>query len=146
MVQATSLQDNTLDKILEDLKKLKNTYNPKNGTPLEELSVKQLIQRFDHVTKKNDSKNEYIIKKTNDIDEVLIRNKNYCTNSEMSTNVLINRHSDELNKLLEELTKVTCAPLMTPGATSSLIQMKSDGLTDEEVSLFIHISTSSLQT
>lgn len=44
---------------------------------------------------------------------------------------IIPRHSDDLNKLLEELAKVTCAPIMTPGATSSLVN---PNLTDAEVS------------
>ncbi|RZC40291.1 PH domain containing protein [Asbolus verrucosus] len=39
------------------------------------------------------------------------------------------RHSDELNTLLNELAKVTSAPIMTPGVTSSLIN---PNLTDEE--------------
>lgn len=60
------------------------------------------------------------------------------------TYITTNRHSDELNKLLEELTKVTSAPLLTPGVTSSLVQMKSVPLTDEEVSIYIHTPLTSL--
>lgn len=130
-IQENIKKNYSIDKILEELKILE-TKQHNVIVPQEELSVKQLINKFNHfVDIQGDTVDASLA-------DVAIRKKdNVQGNNELIQNVIVNRHSDELNKLLEELTKVTCAPLLTPGATSSLVQMKSDGLTDEEVRFYL---------
>lgn len=96
--------EKTIDEILDDLEQ-------ESG----KTKVKTLIKKFSgdfHV---------------NDDEEVTLRKSTRETNRE-------NRFSDELTQLLDELTKVTSAPLMTPGVTMSLIN---PNLTDEEVNSLI---------
>ncbi|GLV32962.1 hypothetical protein CBL_08976 [Carabus blaptoides fortunei] len=124
----TPTSEYSIDKILHDLEQ-----QSRQSTTVEELSVRALIDRF------NQSAGEPVNAcapapgddaTTND---VALRDKS--TDVAMVTYTALttaHRHSDELNKLLEELTKVTSAPLLTPGVTSSLVQMKSVPLTDEE--------------
>lgn len=121
----TPTNEYSLDKILHDLEQ-------QSRVCAEELSVRALIEKF------NQSAGEAsACAVTEDTtNDVALRQK---SDAGAETYITTNRHSDELNKLLEELTKVTSAPLLTPGVTSSLVQMKSVPLTDEEVSTYIHI-------
>lgn len=93
-----------IDAILEDLNKIENPQN-----------VKQLISKFD-----------------SDGEEVVLRKNFKFVKSQSDTRILdhVNRNSEDLNKLLEELGKVTCAPIMPPGVTSSLV---TPTMTDDEV-------------
>jgi len=110
----------TIDEILEDLNKEKDIQQSRQ-------KVKQLIEKF------NDFQGE---------EDVVLRKKSKfdICKSQSDTTVLqtlnvdnlngnTNRESDDLNKLLEELSKVTCAPVLTPGVTSSLV---TPVLTDDE--------------
>lgn len=84
----------TIDEILEDLDNEKH----KQLKP----SVKELIEVFDEKNK----------------DEVVLRKKPvFKPANDRVENI---RHSDELTMLLEELKKVTNAPILTPGITNSL--------------------------
>lgn len=84
----------TIDEILEDLDKEKD----KQLKP----SVKELIEVFDEKNKV----------------EVVLRRKPLFKPTNEMTEII--RHSDELTMLLEELKKVTNAPILTPGITNSL--------------------------
>uniref|UniRef100_V5GTE5 Uncharacterized protein n=1 Tax=Anoplophora glabripennis TaxID=217634 RepID=V5GTE5_ANOGL len=91
-----------LDKILDDLEKEKKEDFPK-------CKVKKLIKQFSG----SDS----------ECDVELWTNKR----SDFSREDV---DSNKLSRLLDELVKVTCAPILTPGLTSSLI---STNLIDEEI-------------
>ncbi|KAF2895083.1 hypothetical protein ILUMI_11088 [Ignelater luminosus] len=110
----------TIDDILKDLDEEKDIRESRQ-------KVRQLIEKF------NDIQND---------DEVVLRKKSKTeiSKSRSDTKLLqtlkrdnlsdkANRESDELTILLEELSKVTCAPVLTPGVTSSLVNPM---LTDDE--------------
>lgn len=123
--------DYSIDKILTDLEKeSKFSEQQSSCSKQEELSVRQLIQKFNSPNTVNFETTEGI--NTDHID-VFLRAKG--DSKEINVSHIVNRYSDDLNKLLEELTKVTCAPLLTPGVTSSLVQAKSPAMTDEEVNM-----------
>lgn len=121
--------DYSIDKILTDLEKESRiSEQQSNFSKQEELSVRQLIQKFNSPNTVNFETTEGI---NADHIDVFLRAKG--DSKEINVSHIVNRYSDDLNKLLEELTKVTCAPLLTPGVTSSLVQAKSPAMTDEEV-------------
>lgn len=95
----------SLDDILDDLDKEKEQ---KEGCS----SVKMIIEKFNE--QRND---EVVLRKTS---------KSVAAVQRPVTNSL------DLNRLLEELGKVTSAPVMPPGVTSSLV---TPNMTDEEVSM-----------
>ncbi|KAK9746548.1 PH domain [Popillia japonica] len=107
--QTTSVDDDkytnlkTIDEILDDLEEMKRTNSLTGG------KVRCLIEKFNQtVAKKNISTDEIT-------DDIPLRQKNYDKSPKNSHN-----SNDELSKLLCELAKVTNAPLLTPGVTSSL--------------------------
>lgn len=84
----------TIDEILEDLDK----DNPPSRT---NPSVKELIEIFD------------------DKSNVVLRNKiTRCRKYDVDINEA--KNSEDLNKLLQDLAKITNAPILTPGITNSL--------------------------
>lgn len=91
----------TIDEILENLdKESANINNNDDNKP----SVRELIEKFD------------------DKSQVVLRKKltqrprsNIITSMELKY-----EDEDDLNKLLEELSKITNAPILTPGITNSL--------------------------
>ncbi|KAK5640841.1 hypothetical protein RI129_009388 [Pyrocoelia pectoralis] len=96
----------SIDEILDDLDKEKEALDSKQ-------KVKELIEKFE----------------IHNEDDVALRPK-----SKQQLHFIIgpdadSRHSEGLNELLEKLSKVTCAPVLKPGVTSSLI---TPALTDEE--------------
>lgn len=85
-----------------------------------ELSVKQLIHRFDESKVcVDDSKDQ--LKPTSADDNVTLRKVNCLVNS---SDDYEGRNSEELNVLLNELSKITIAPLVQPRVINSLIQVK----------------------
>lgn len=95
----------SLDEILDDL-------DPEKKKNEGCRSVKMIIDKFNE--QRND---EVVLRKTS---------KNTAAVQRPVTNSL------DLNRLLEELGKVTSAPVLPPGVTSSLV---TPNLTDEEVSI-----------
>ncbi|KAB0793600.1 hypothetical protein PPYR_13220 [Photinus pyralis] len=95
----------SIDEILEDLDKEKEASESKQ-------KVKELIEKFE-------VQNE---------DDVKMRPKSKQLHFIIGTDSC-SRHSEGLNELLEKLCKVTCAPVLKPGVTSSLV---TPTLTDEE--------------
>lgn len=87
--------------------------------------MRQLIQKFNKTEPETGYGADVSLRQKNDNPSRLL--------DDDETSTIVNRYSEDLNKLLEELTKVTSAPLMMPGVTTSLIQMKSPPVTDEEV-------------
>ncbi|XP_044727999.1 putative uncharacterized protein DDB_G0282133 isoform X2 [Chrysoperla carnea] len=85
-----------------------------------ELSVKQLIHRFDESKVcVDDSKDQ--LKSTSADDDVILRKDNCLVNL---SDDYEGRNSEELNVLLNELSKITIAPLVQPRVINSLIQVK----------------------
>lgn len=97
----------TIDEILEDLDNEKTAKKKK-------LKVRDLIEKFEVDDVEIRKKSPYFKRKT-------LEEKTY-------------RHSEELTRLLEELAKVTNAPIMAPGVTTSLI---TNNLSDDDVSFYI---------
>lgn len=92
----------SLDKILDDL-------DVENSEDYNKYKVKSLIKHFS----RSDSECDV---------ELRTNRQSNISREDVDSN--------ELSRLLDELAKVTCAPILTPGVTSSLI---SSNLTDEEV-------------
>lgn len=93
----------SLDEILDELDEEKKK---RDSAP----NVKKMIEKF------NENKTE---------DGVVLRRRNSAGDKSGEPVV-----STDLNVLLEELAKITSAPVMAPGVTSSLV---APDLTDEEV-------------
>lgn len=103
-----NLDNVSLDKILDDLEKDKNEDFTK-------CRVKNLIKQF------SGSDSEFDV-------ELRMNKRSDLSREDVDCN--------ELSRLLDELAKVTCAPILTPGVTTSLI---STNLTDEEVINIIYV-------
>lgn len=89
-----------------------------------ERSLDEILEDLDKEKMESKSKVQMLIEKFSEPEgDVVLRKQD-------KPDFKLCRHSDELNKLLNELTKVTSAPIMTPGVTSSLVN---PNLTDEEV-------------
>ncbi|XP_063904349.1 uncharacterized protein LOC135123530 isoform X2 [Zophobas morio] len=88
-----------------------------------ERSLDEILEDLDKEKMESKSKVQMLIEKFSEPEgDVVLRKQD-------KPDFKLCRHSDELNKLLNELTKVTSAPIMTPGVTSSLVN---PNLTDEE--------------
>lgn len=96
--------EKTIDQILDDLDKEKVEGENRPN-------VKRMVERFNAIKE----------------EEVVLRRQ-----KQQEKPVL--RHSDDLNELLEKLGKITVAPTMEPGVTSSLA---SPPVSDEEVTVLI---------
>ncbi|KAF7270507.1 hypothetical protein GWI33_016529 [Rhynchophorus ferrugineus] len=107
-----------IDEILDDLNKESQSTTPDDSG---EGNVKKLIKRF---SMGKDDGVEIRLKKNWD-----------RRNGARETS---NTDSGDLNKLLDELAKVTTAPIMTPGVTTSLINPE---ITDAELMNIIPIRT-----
>lgn len=99
----------SIERILDDLSRERDE---EEGRP----NVKKMIERFSG---------------RKDEEEVVLRRQ-----KQVSEEKTVLRHSDDLNELLEKLGKMTVAPPMEPGVTSSLA---SAPVSDEEVSTFIKL-------
>lgn len=93
-------------------------------------SVSEILENLDKEKLKTKKPVQKLIEKFDDTAEVTLRvpEKPFF---------IVPRHSDDLNKLLEELAKVTSAPIMPPRVTHSLLN---PNLADAEVNTYICIN------
>jgi hypothetical protein len=99
----------------------------KPNQPIEQVrSLDEILEDLEREKVESRTKVQMLIRKFSEgeSDDVILRKRDKSDSRSC-------RHSDELNTLLNELAKVTSAPIMTPGVTSSLVN---PNLTDEEVS------------
>ncbi|KRT81188.1 hypothetical protein AMK59_6047 [Oryctes borbonicus] len=120
-IQDDSYQNlKTIDEILNDLEDMKRSSTLTSGR------VRNLIEKFDDAIKKKGVPSD---RSPNDTCDVVLRPKADKIPDKTQENS--HNSTDELNRLLSELAKVTYAPILTPGVTSSL-EMTSH-TQDEEV-------------
>ncbi|XP_044253039.1 uncharacterized protein LOC123004010 [Tribolium madens] len=93
---------------------------PKTHPPEQFRSLDEILEDLDREKLESKGKVQLLIEKFSDSEpEVILRKHDKSAY----------RHSDDLNSLLDELAKVTSAPIMTPGVTTSLVN---PNLTDED--------------
>lgn len=107
-ITPSSEPEKSIDQILDDLDKEKVEGESRSN-------VKRMVERFNAFSE----------------EEVVLRR-------EKEQEKPVSRHSDDLNELLEKLGKITVAPTMEPGVTSSLA---SPPVSDEEVAVLIGLAT-----
>lgn len=118
----------TIDQILDDLDREKTVQDSK-------IKVKALIDKFNEKAgpiSSDVSSSVTSLSSRVTSPEVIFRSRPSNEEREQSEEVETSelRYSNDLNLLLEELKKVTIAPVMSPGVTSSLITRTSS---DDEV-------------
>lgn len=101
----------TIDEILNNLEQMK-----RNNT-LSDRKVRKLIDKFDHTVKIRSPTSKQPNESLSDVVKLRSKEENETQQTENNSNSTSN---DELSRLLNELAKVTNAPILTPGVTSSL--------------------------